>query len=74
MFNSKITYFYIKVLHIEQMELGEWDGKSALVRWLASPVNPVDLYIIRGQYGGYKPKLPAIAGVEAVGIVEKVGT
>jgi len=62
----------LKVLKIGKVDLGEWDGKKALVRWLASPVNPVDLYIIRGQYGQYKPKLPAIAGVEGVGIVEKV--
>jgi len=39
------------------------------VRMLASPINPSDLLLIRGQYGR-KPPLPATPGYEGVGIVE----
>lgn len=42
-----------------------------LIRWLASPVDPLDINIIEGKYV-YKSKLPAIGGSEAVGIVEQV--
>lgn len=45
---------------------------QVLIRTLLSPIHNHDLWTIRGQYG-YKPKLPAIAGTEAVGIVEALG-
>ncbi len=39
------------------------------VRMIASPINPSDLLMVRGQYG-YQPSLPATPGFEGVGIVE----
>jgi NADPH2:quinone reductase len=39
------------------------------VRMIASPVNPSDLLMVRGQYGR-QPPLPATPGFEGVGIVE----
>jgi NADPH:quinone reductase-like Zn-dependent oxidoreductase len=36
---------------------------------LASPINPSDLLMVRGQYGR-QPKLPATPGFEGVGVVE----
>jgi NADPH:quinone reductase-like Zn-dependent oxidoreductase len=39
------------------------------VRMLASPINPSDLLMVRGQYGR-QPPLPATPGFEGVGIVE----
>jgi NADPH:quinone reductase-like Zn-dependent oxidoreductase len=42
------------------------------VRMLASPINPSDLLVVRGQYGKL-PKLPATPGFEGVGIVEQNG-
>src|SRR6516165_2011945 len=39
------------------------------VRMLASPINPSDLLMIRGEYGR-KPRLPATPGFEGVGVVE----
>ncbi|WP_163849794.1 zinc-binding dehydrogenase [Pseudooceanicola aestuarii] len=46
---------------------------EALVRMVLSPIHNHDLWTIRGNYG-YKPPLPgAIAGSEALGIVEAVG-
>jgi NADPH:quinone reductase-like Zn-dependent oxidoreductase len=37
---------------------------------LASPINPSDLFMVRGQYG-YQPRLPCTPGFEGVGIVEE---
>jgi NADPH2:quinone reductase len=39
------------------------------VRMIASPINPSDLLMVRGQYG-FQPPLPATPGFEGVGIVE----
>jgi NADPH:quinone reductase len=39
------------------------------VRMIASPVNPSDLLLVRGQYGR-QPPLPATPGFEGVGVVE----
>ncbi|GMR47677.1 hypothetical protein PMAYCL1PPCAC_17872 [Pristionchus mayeri] len=43
-----------------------------LVRWLASPINPLDINKIQGAYM-LKPSLPAIGGSEGIGRVVKVG-
>src|SRR5207248_680848 len=40
------------------------------VRMLASPINPSDLLMIRGEYGR-RPRLPATPGFEGVGVVEE---
>jgi NADPH:quinone reductase-like Zn-dependent oxidoreductase len=40
------------------------------VRMLASPINPSDLLMIRGQYGK-RPPLPFTPGFEGVGVVEE---
>jgi len=40
------------------------------VRMLASPINPSDLLMVRGQYGK-RPPLPATPGFEGVGVVEE---
>ncbi|MDT7657744.1 MAG: hypothetical protein QOF38_2459 [Pseudonocardiales bacterium] len=43
------------------------------VRILLAPVHPSDLHIIRGRYGR-QPPLPASPGIEAVGVVEELGS
>jgi len=43
---------------------------QVLVRMLVSPINPSDLFMVRGVYGK-QPSLPCIPGFEGVGIVEK---
>lgn len=42
------------------------------IRTLLAPIHNHDLWTIRGKYG-YKPPLPAVAGSEAVGIIEALG-
>lgn len=44
---------------------------EVLVRWIASPVNPIDLGKISGHYPT-RIELPCIGGSEGVGLVEKV--
>ncbi|GMR44862.1 hypothetical protein PMAYCL1PPCAC_15057, partial [Pristionchus mayeri] len=51
-------------------DLGPYD---VLVRWLAAPINPLDINKIQGVYI-LKPQLPAIGGSEGLGRVMKVGT
>ena len=43
-----------------------------VVRLIAAPINPSDLYTVRGTYG-VQPELPAVPGYEGVGAVERVG-
>jgi NADPH:quinone reductase len=45
---------------------------QVLVRLRARPINPSDLYYVRGTYG-IKPPLPATPGFEGAGVIEAVG-
>lgn len=45
---------------------------EVVVRLVAAPVNPSDLYTVRGTYG-VRPELPAVPGYEGAGAVELVG-
>jgi NADPH:quinone reductase-like Zn-dependent oxidoreductase len=61
------------VLQIVNKELPIPGDKEVLVRVLAAPINPSDIYFIEGAYR-IKPQLPGqTAGLEAAGIVEKAG-
>ncbi|MDA1005271.1 MAG: 2-enoyl thioester reductase domain-containing protein [Verrucomicrobia bacterium] len=57
-----------EVLEIGERELPEPTSGQALVRLLASPVNPADLNIVEGVYG-VRPELPAVPGMEGCGEV-----
>lgn len=38
---------------------------EVLVRMMLRPINPSDMFCMRGRYGGFKPKkLPAVPGLE----------
>lgn len=43
---------------------------QVLVRMIAAPINPSDLFMVRGVYGK-QPTLPCIPGLEGVGVIEK---
>jgi len=62
-----------KVLQLDRIEVStDLKPTEVLVRWLASPINPLDINLVEGTYAT-KNKLPAIGGAEGVGQVEKVG-
>lgn len=48
------------------------DAGEILISMKVASINPADINLIEGTYG-YKPQLPAFAGLEGVGIVEAVG-
>ena len=61
-----------EVLHIEDMPMPEPGTGQARVRMQARPINPSDLFMIRGRYG-VRPPLPATPGFEGAGIVDALG-
>src|SRR5262249_35635609 len=61
-----------EVLQVRDVPLSEPGAGQVRVRMRASPVNPSDLLVVRGEYGRL-PKLPATPGFEGVGVVEAAG-
>ncbi len=61
-----------EVLHIRDLPTPEPGRNQVRVRMIASPINPSDLLVVRGEYGRL-PTLPATPGFEGVGRVEKSG-
>jgi len=60
------------VLHLADLPVPEPGRGQVRVRMIASPVNPSDLLVVRGQYGRL-PSLPFTPGFEGVGKVELAG-
>lgn len=61
-------------VRIAEVEKPEPDRNSVLVKVTAAGVNPLDNMISRGEVKMIVPyRLPAIAGNELAGIVEKIG-
>ena len=61
-----------EVLQLQNVPLAEPGPGQVRVRMLASPINPSDLLMVRGQYGRL-PTLPATPGFEGVGVIEAAG-
>ncbi|MBX7221851.1 MAG: zinc-dependent alcohol dehydrogenase family protein [Blastocatellia bacterium] len=61
-----------EVLKLEELPVPEPAADEVLIRLQARPINPSDIFQIMGLYG-IKPKLPATAGVEAAGTIERIG-
>jgi NADPH:quinone reductase-like Zn-dependent oxidoreductase len=63
-----------EVLKIEQMPRPEPNDDEALVRVIASSVNPADPLTLSGKYAKeFGTHLPLIAGYDIAGVVEKTG-
>src|SRR5438552_747478 len=60
------------VLQLRDIPAVEPGRGQVRVRMRASPVNPSDLLVVRGQYGRL-PSLPATPGFEGVGVIDAVG-
>jgi len=61
-----------EVLEIARGDLGTPRSGEVLVTRITAPINPADLNTIEGKYP-IKPPLPAVPGVEGVGVVAEVG-
>src|SRR5947209_17945247 len=59
-----------KVLQVRDLPVPVAGPGQVRVRMLASPINPSDLLMIRGEHG-HQPPLPATPGFEGVGVVEE---
>src|SRR5438874_350033 len=59
-----------EVLQVREVPVPEPGPGQVRVRMLASPINPSDLLMVRGQYGR-QPALPCTPGFEGVGVVEE---
>jgi NADPH:quinone reductase-like Zn-dependent oxidoreductase len=61
-----------EVLQVGDVPLPQPARGQVRVRMVASPVNPSDLLVVRGEYGRL-PTLPATPGFEGVGVVDQSG-
>src|SRR5213595_3476458 len=63
-----------EVLKIEQVQRPEPNDDEALVRVIASSVNPADPLTLSGKYAKeFGTHLPLIAGYDIAGTVEEIG-
>jgi NADPH:quinone reductase len=62
-----------QVLQVRDVPTPEPGRGEVRVRMLASPINPSDLMVVRGQYG-FRPPLPATPGFEGAGVIDAVGS
>ena len=60
----------VQVLHVRDVPAPSCGSGQVRVRMLASPINPSDLFMVRGVYG-HQPPLPCVPGFEGVGVVEE---
>lgn len=61
-----------EVLSLVDVPSPEPQAGQVLIRMLARPINPSDLYFVRGTYG-FKPQFPATPGFEGAGVIASVG-
>src|SRR5437868_4242939 len=61
-----------EVLQLRDVARPEPGRGEVRVRMVASPINPSDLLVVRGQYG-LQPALPATPGFEGVGVIDAAG-
>lgn len=63
----------LDVLALRELPTPEPGPGEARVRMLLRPMNPSDLFQVRGKYGRLPKSFPATGGLEGVGVVEALG-
>lgn len=63
----------VEVLSLGDSPIPEPKATEVRVKTILASIHNHDLLTIRGMYG-YKPEMPAIAGSEAVGVIDAVGS
>lgn len=61
-----------EVLHMVELPIPEPGPGQVRLRMLLRPINPSDVLQVRGVYGR-RPPLPAVAGLEGLGLVDALG-
>src|SRR6516164_4724754 len=61
-----------EVLELQEVPIPEAGPGQVRVRMIASPINPSDVLVVRGEYGRL-PQLPATPGFEGVGVIDAAG-
>jgi NADPH2:quinone reductase len=61
-----------EVLRLETRPVPQPARGQVRIRVLATPIHASDLHILRGRYG-FAPPLPAVLGLESVGVVDAIG-
>ena len=61
-----------EVLRVREIATPSPSAGEVRVRMIASPINPSDLLVVRGEYG-LAAEFPATPGFEGVGVVEAAG-
>jgi NADPH:quinone reductase len=61
----------LEVLKIYDTQAPEPGAGEVRIKMLTSPINPADTLFIGGKYR-IKPQFPQVAGLEGVGIIEKI--
>jgi len=62
----------LEVVGVESQQLAAPKAGEVLVEVKFAPINPADLNTVEGKYP-VRPPLPAVPGVEGVGVVQEVG-
>ena len=62
----------LEVVELQEQELAAPQASEVLLEAKFAPINPADLNTIEGKYP-VRPPLPAVPGIEGVGIVAEVG-
>lgn len=66
--------FAVETCCLEQKLAGSFISSLARLSCVQAPVNPADVFSLMGVYPGFTPaSLPAVPGLEGMGVVEAVG-